>query len=77
MLHANLYTYNYLDSIAELLFSISLLLFLCLNMHEVGFEPTKLPHQSLSLTPLTAREPMLAFSLSINYIAYLLKLLLG
>ena len=46
-------------------------------MHEVGFEPTKLPHQSLSLTPLTAREPMLAFSLSINYIAYLLKLLLG
>ena len=59
MLYANLYTYNYLDSIAELLFSISL--FLCLNMHEVGFEPTKLPHQSLSLTPLTAREPMLPF----------------
>ena len=26
MLHANLYTYNYLDSIAELLFSISLML---------------------------------------------------
>ena len=28
-------------------------------MHEVGFEPTKLPHEILSLAPLTTRESVL------------------
>ena len=29
------------------------------NLHRAGFEPAKLTHKILSLTPLTAREPML------------------
>ena len=36
------------------------------NLHRAGFEPAKLLHKILSLTPLTAREPMLMNYLSMS-----------